>query len=1011
VRGLARIALLPAAWLTLTAATPLPLTPPPPDLTALVPFVSAPLDKPPLKLPPLAMPAPPLEVPVVPPAAVILPAADKPTAPIPPPRALPCVGAWTGAASEALECGRARFQRGDLTEAANALEQAVRNSKDREVGVEARYWLAETLFRLGRIEAADVHFRQVATERSPALAPFALHSSGWTALVLGDAGRARDVFVQILGASHPMAVDAWARHGLGLALGALGRHVEAQRTWADLLTRRPPGALERDVLFWNGDALGRTGDPKKAVAELSRFTQGGFHPLLAAGLVRLGWWNLAAGHARESVAALRAYPGPRPPETKPESGRPPPARLGSAQEAADRDWVDTTLALALLASDDWDGGRAAAQSLETRRSPLALPVQLRVVAGALARRANAVADAAIGELMRGTLTPPIRAWLLTMKGDVARAEGKGDDARTQYDLARGIDPVSETGRYATLRLAQTNIEMREFAQALVDLAPLLTAPGDPSARPAVLLLQGEAAYRAGDYKTAAATFERTLVEIPDRPEAREAHLGLAWTALREGRTEPAGRRFAEVARLAPDDEGAVDALVLASEMALMSGDLQAGRELLDRVLARYPKAPRSEFARLNRAILMLRSGEAAAAVPSLRDWVARAPFPPLLGRAQAALAVALLAAGRRDEATKEFAAAQREGEGALASLGRGTLGLVAGKLAEATRDFTEARSDGTPVIAAAAEYGLGAIGFHRGDAAAFKTAALAALNAAPRGPLAPGLLYTLAGQAADAKDWTAALSTAKRLVTEFPDDERADDALERVGAAAAKEHVWPTTYEAYALLRQKYPHSPFVEDSRLAFAEAQVETGRAAEGRRLLEQFVTAAPADPRVARAGIVLGRARELTGDRAGALEAYAAAAAVVPPPQWSPETLVGYARLLTQAQRYDEARGLLQPLLKTAAPAVAAEGALALGETLEAQGDGAAAVEYFMTAAYLAPDSTSGRRALVAAGRAFATQKQPEAATIVYRKLLAQSNVPADLASAARRGLAELGHGSAR
>src|SRR5439155_20516566 len=109
----------------------------------------------------------------------------------------------------------------------------------------------------------------------------------------------------------------------------------------------------------------------------------------------------------------------------------------------------------------------------------------------------------------------VRAWLLMMKGDVARAEGKSDDARTQYDLARGIDAASETGRYAILRLAQTNLEMREFSQALADLAPLLAAPGDPASRPAVLLLQGEASYRAGDYATATAAFERMLAEAPN----------------------------------------------------------------------------------------------------------------------------------------------------------------------------------------------------------------------------------------------------------------------------------------------------------------------------------------------------------------------------------------------------------------------------------------------------------------------------------------------------------------
>ena len=1000
---LASVASLLSAWLALVAAAPLPLAPPPPDLTALVPFVWAPVDKPALTPPSLALPPPPLDVPSVPPAAVVLPSNDWPTAPLPLPRTLPCVGAWTGVASEALECGRARFQRRDLEDAARALEQAVRNSKERELTAEARYWLGETLYRLGRAEQADGLFRQVVQERSSGFAQFARHASGWTALVLGDPVRAREAFGQILGVAHPVIVDLWARHGLGLALYALGRYDEAQRAWVDLLGRRPSPPLERDALFWNGDALGRNGEPEKAAGELSRFTQGGAHPLLGAALVRLGWWSLAARRPTASVAALRAYPGARP-ETTAEGAKPAPG--GAIQEAADRDWVDATLTVALLAADDWDGARAAAQPLDARRSPLALPVQLRLVAGALARRSHVVADASIAELIRGTLTPPVRAWLLTMKGEAARAEGKADDARVQYDLVRGIDAATETGRYATFRLAQIDLEMREPAQALAELAPLITEPRDPAMRIAVAMLQGEAAYRAGDYRTSAAAFERVLVEAPERPEARAAQLGLAWTALRDGRGEEAGRRFTEFARLYPDDEHAVSALVLASETALASGDLRGGRELLDRVLTRHPSVPRADFARLNRAILMLRSGEAVSAVPLLRDWISRAPFPPLLGRTHVAAAVALLTAGRLDEARMGFVAARREGEGTLASLGRGTIALTEGKLADAVREFIEARNDGTLAVATTAEYGLAGVAFRRGDAASFRTAALAVLDADPHGPAAPRLLYALTGLAADAKDWKPALSTAKRLVAEFAADERADDALERVGAAAATEQVWPVVYEAYSLLHERYPRSPFVEDSRLLLAEAQLETGRPADARQALEPLVMTAPADPRGARARIALGRAREMTGDRAGALEAFAQAAQALPPSQWAKETVLGYGRLLTQEGRYDNARAVLEPLVRIAPVAVAAAGALALGEALQGQGDGAAAVEYFMTAVYAAPDSLAGRRALVAAGRVFSALKQPEAAVIVYRKLLAQSNVPADLVSAARQGLAELG-----
>ena len=61
--------------------------------------------------------------------------------------------------------------------------------------------------------------------------------------------------------------------------------------------------------------------------------------------------------------------------------------------------------------------------------------------------------------------------------------------------------------------------------------------------------------------------------------------------------------------------------------------------------------------------------------------------------------------------------------------------------------------------------------------------------------------------------------------------------------------------------------------------------------------------------------------------------------------------------------------------------------------------------MTAAYLTPESVSGYKALLAAARSFAAAKDSGAAAIVYGKLLASSDVPGDLAAAARRGLVEL------
>jgi hypothetical protein len=85
---------------------------------------------------------------------------------------------------------------------------------------------------------------------------------------------------------------------------------------------------------------------------------------------------------------------------------------------------------------------------------------------------------------------------------------------------------------------------------------------------------------------------------------------------------------------------------------------------------------------------------------------------------------------------------------------------------------------------------------------------------------------------------------------------------------------------------------------------------------------------------------------------------------------------------------------------------EAARGIGDAYAGEGDTAAAAEYYLTAAYVAPTSAPGRKALLSAAQSFAAAKQKDAAEIAYRKLLAQKDLPADVASTARQGLAALG-----
>src|ERR1044071_1995081 len=153
VGALALIWMMQAAYV---AAAPPPFKMGPPDMTAVVPLVSPALDKPALSASPTSYPPSPQPMPPLPgarvesdlglqPVAPALPprpgagGASGPgphrVAPAPPPRFLACnpLGSVIGVVSELVECGRAKFQRGEYEEAREALESAVKRGSDAAV--------------------------------------------------------------------------------------------------------------------------------------------------------------------------------------------------------------------------------------------------------------------------------------------------------------------------------------------------------------------------------------------------------------------------------------------------------------------------------------------------------------------------------------------------------------------------------------------------------------------------------------------------------------------------------------------------------------------------------------------------------------------------------------------------------------------------------------------------------------------------------------------------------------
>jgi TolA-binding protein len=985
-----------AALLTLApgsaARAEISLILPPPDPAALVPLASPPLDKPPVPLPAVPLPPAPVGMPELPPAPMVGNLGERPVAPLAPPRFLACnpVGSLFGVASELIECGRARYQRGELDEARDTFQRAVQEATERGQIREARYWLAETLLRQGKPAEVERLMLQVQQDEPRGeLGLYATHELAWVSLELGKPDRALTYFDTLLKTGAPPVLVPYARHGRGLALYGLKRYPEARDTWAGLLNQSSPRAVAWEGTFWLGDTLGRLGDYPGAVQRLQTFVSGGPQTLIDSGLLRLGWWSRAAG---QPLDAAKAYRG----------------MLSAYPRAREASWARAGLVQALLDLDDYTAARDEAKKLEQadRSGPLVVPVRLLMSRWATGKARLDEAREINDDLLARTLDPATRSYVLTLSAETSRLNRQLDEARDRFQLVRTAPGSPALAAYAALRLAQMDFDTREFARARDGARKLVADTAAPAeARAAAQVLGGEAAYWAGDYAQAATLYGGFLSSYPAQPEAPMVSLALGWAELRGGKPDAARQRWARFAQQAQADPRAPEALVLAAELAGRAGDWAGAQSLLDQVVDRYPNSEYVEVAMLNRAILAVRGGRAADTLPELGRLVNRGVVSPYVGRARATRGAALLATGKPAEAERDFQAALGQGETGVAQLGLGSASFARGQWDQAARLFAEARDAGTGPVADAAGYGLAAVLFNQRKIDEFKQVATP-MVAGPVDPATtPRLVHALAAVAVEEKRWSDARTLTLRLADQFPRYEGTQPALSQLATAAGQSEQWALSRDMYAKLGERFPGSPASAGNRLDYAEALLRTGGAAEARRTLEAGAASSAGQSPSVRASMLLAEAQEATGDRAAALETYTRVAAAGTGKEKA-SGLLGQGRLLAADGKWDEARGRLEQALDAGEGAVAAEAAYRLGEGYRSTGKPQDAADMYLTAAYLTSDSPWARRALVGAGQAFAALKQNDAAVIVYRKLLAMNGVEADLAEAARRGLRALG-----
>ena len=613
-----------------------------------------------------------------------------------------------------------------------------------------------------------------------------------------------------------------------------------------------------------------------------------------------------------------------------------------------------------------------------------------------------------------------------------------------------------------LELARGELAAGAFGQAQARAETVLRGNLTPDLRSTALVLAGDAAYGMGVYRKAAERYGEVLLSDEVTAEAPHATLALGWAELRLGRRADAGRTWIRLARQFPADPRAPIALILAGELSAQTGETVVARKLFDRTLDNHPGNPDSEIARLGRAVLAMREGRTADAVGDLRVLVATGrPSVPLARKkvvdglkangAQAGPEHRLFLTNRFDSGLTLPSDDRRVAENGTAPV------QTAGSFERFAAPFLDGAGDAetTPYVL----HGLVLMAAEDKAWPEAQTLASSLVGYAPGYAAAPALLVWVGDRAAAEQQWAIARASygqalARNGSTQPAPKTRVDfaEALYRTGDATQARveltrfmEVAPAAGEApralylladvnealeqpadalaaYEWLRRSYPRAPWTAERRLRHARlVQQAPGRQREARGLLEEIVQFTEGDTH-AEASFRLARALAADGEHGQAVDWYMATAyGTAERSPWYRPALLGAGQSLVALKRTQAAvvvyRNLLtsapvEPLPSNGRPApdagnvgeqeLSAEAAYGIAEIARGSGRHEEAVEMYLTAAYLAPESRWARRALLGAVRSQVTLGDRAAAESNYRRLVESGTDEPELVDQARRAL---------
>jgi len=470
---------------------------------------------------------------------------------------------------------------------------------------EAELRVADCLFHLKRFPEAAAAYDRVAAQNDSKWAPEALYWQGVACEQIPDSAKAIAAYSRLAtDYQQSPRVAEGLLHVARLQLAA-GKPEEAQAVYQQALAMASTPETKQQAAAGLAWARYQKDKSPQALAELERIVQQDPKSAIAGDLAyQIAWAHFAAERYEPALAMLDLLLANQP---------------AAAAEA-------DTLYLAAACHDKLKQD-SRAEELYLKVTKLGGKGESTDLAAAklvslYARQGNLEqARKFAGDLQKSAATPDTRAAALSALADALTEVKQYPDALRLYLKAIETAPGSATAPLAQLGIGWAKLGAGDPTAADAFVTVTKSYPQSPAARrvPEGLFAIGEALFEKAKYPEAQAAYQRLLDACPGSDLSDEAQYKIAWSLLKQEKTQAALPYFMQAAAQASLPAVAADARFQAGRLSLESGDAGQAATVLEPFRTQYPEADNAAAALvlLGRADAELKQNEQALAVYQL----------------------------------------------------------------------------------------------------------------------------------------------------------------------------------------------------------------------------------------------------------------------------------------------------------------------------------------------------------------------------------------------------------